>query len=574
VPINGFLVTHLTLFTYKTSREKKIVLSKFMKIKGDFGKSFLQYSPILVGIFIMLPRLLSPNFGFFDDASALAKAQEFWTGNLNPVLGADGGRFRPLYWLYYAILYRIFGIHPLGFFIGNLLLFSILIFFTIRMALALGINEKVAWIVGLVFALANPVIENIYTLCKLELLQVPLILLLLFGCELYVRIKKWYWKSIFFLLLGGIAFLVCITKETGVLLIPASLISLIMYWLWGKFNHPLAQKGLAKRIILLWASLIGGIAFIIISSILMNHFIYSVSSGNINFHPDWLYSQFRILVDWMLRDYLYLIPLCLGAFVALFKKSNRNYLPLLLECACWVFVWVSVYIPWMYLPEYYLLPVALISAIICGILISLNINLLRSNLLERRIALICLSLSAILFAITIPNLVTNARLQMAMDSANADMLTFIVDKAPQNSTIWINIQEPNEYVNEFVLWVNQINNRPDLKVDYFHGQDLLTSEASSQALWIVSAHLENQFYPSVRMGVYENTSNAWNKNLENYLNGKGEQIDYIRYSMQNFNFDPMRFFCPLAGSLHYCQVPNNPIDNRIFAYGWSIERIP
>jgi hypothetical protein len=371
-----------------------------------------------------------------------------------------------------------------------------------------------------------------------------------------------------------LVFLACNTKETGVLLVPSSLASLLIYWLWSKINHQLDQKALKKRMILLGASLIGVIAYLIISSVIKNSFLLSTGSSNFNFNPDFLYSQFRILGDWIIRDYLYLLPLGLGALVALYKKSNRNYLPHLIECVFWIFIWAAVYIPWLYLPEYYLLPVALIFAILCGTLISINISMLRAKNVGRIIGLISLSLSALLFAITIPNLATNARLQMTMDSANADMLAFIVDNAPQNARIWINIQEPNEYVNEFVLWVNQIKNRPDLQVDYFHSQDLPTAEANSLALWIVSAHLENQFYPSVRMGIYENTSNAWNLNLENHLNGKGEQIDNIRYSMQNINFDPMRFFCSLAGSLHYCQVPNNPLDTRILTYGWTIVRVP
>ncbi|MCX6554767.1 MAG: hypothetical protein NTZ12_07105, partial [Candidatus Aminicenantes bacterium] len=179
-----------------------------------------------------------------------------------------------------------------------------------------------------------------------------------------------------------------------------------------------------------------------------------------------------------------------------------------------------------------------------------------------------------LFAFTIPTLVTNARLQIVIDRSNAEMLAFIVKNAPQRSTIWINIQEPNEYVTEFILWVNQVSDRPDLQVDYFHGQDLITAEAKGQEIWIVSPNIENQFYPSVRMGVYENNSKTWNQILEIYLNGKGEQIDGIHYSFQILIFDPIRFFCPLMDLPSYCQVSINPLDDRIFSYGWTIDRLP
>jgi hypothetical protein len=161
-----------------------------------------------------------------------------------------------------------------------------------------------------------------------------------------------------------------------------------------------------------------------------------------------------------------------------------------------------------------------------------------------------------------------------IDRSNAEMLAFIVKNAPQRSTIWINIQEPNEYVTEFILWVNQVSDRPDLQVDYFHGQDLITAEAKGQEIWIVSPNIENQFYPSVRMGVYENNSKTWNQILEIYLNGKGEQIDGIHYSFQILIFDPIRFFCPLMDLPSYCQVSINPLDDRIFSYGWTIDRLP
>lgn len=541
---------------------------------AELVKKILLYSPVVLGIFIMLPRLFSPHFGFFDDAAGLARARDIWAGHWTLVIEADGGRFRPLYWLYYAFLYRIFGLHPLGFFVSNLVLFLILIFCVIRLVLSLGITWKAAWVAGLVFALAGPVMENIYTLCKLELLQVFWILLLLFCCGAYLHIGKRYWKLTFLLLMAGIAFLVCNTKETGILLVPASLISLLIYWLWGKLNHQIDEAVIRKRIILWWASLIGVLAYLIVSSYFRKQFLISTSSGNFNFSLSWLYSQFRLLIDWMIRDYLYLLPLGLGALVALLKKSNRSVIPLLLECGCWAVIWTAVFIPWMYIPEYYLLPIAVIFAISCGLLLSLNTSLLRGKRVERIIALVCLSMSILLFCLTIPNQVTNSRLQIAIDNVNAEMLEHIVKNAPQRSTVLINIQEPNEYVAEFALWVNQIDARPDLQVDYFHGQDLTTTKTGGQETRIVSPYLENQFYPSVRLGVYENTSEEWNQNLDSSLSGQDIQLDTIQYSFQLLNIDPMRFFCPLTDSISYCQVPSNPIDTRILTYGWKIVRIP
>ena len=541
---------------------------------AELVKKFLLYSPVLVGALIMLPRLFSPHFGFFDDAVGLARARDIWAGNWTLVMEADGGRFRPLYWLFYAFLYRIFGLHPLGYFLGNLVLFLLLIVSVIRLVLSFEINWKAAWVAGLVFALAGPVMENIYTLCKLELLQVFWILFLLFCCGAYLRISKWYWKLTFLLFMAGITFLVCNTKETGILLIPASFTSLMVYWLWGKLNHQIDKTVMRKRIILWWASLIGVFAYLIVSSLYKKQFLINPSSGNFNFSLSWLYSQFRLLIDWMIRDYLYLFPLALSALVALINKSNRSVIPLLMECGCWAVIWAAVYLPWMYIPEYYLLPIAIIAVILFGLLLTLNTSLLRGNRVERIIASVCLSISILLFCLTIPNQVTNSRLQIAIDSVNAKMLEQIVKNAPPKSTVLINIQEPNEYVSEIILWLNQIYARPDLQVDYIHGQDLTSIKASSQETWIVSPYLENQFYPSVRLGIYENTSRAWNQNLDSSLSGQEIQLEKIQYSLQLFIIDPMRFFCPLTDSISYCQVPSNPLDTRILTYGWKIIHIP
>jgi hypothetical protein len=521
----------------------------------------------------MLPRLFSPNFGFFDDAASVVRAQEIWAGNWNLAIEGDGGRFRPLYWFYYAFLYRISDTNALGYFIGNLVLFLIIIFCIIRLALALGIKKKVAWTVGLVFALAGPVIENIYTLGKSELLQVLWILLLLLCCEIYFRFNKRYWKAIFLVFMVGIVFLACNTKETSILLVPASLVSLLIYWAWGKYTRQPNQSAFRKGVLLWWVSLIGVTAYLILSSIYMNNFIVGAGDGWFNFNPKWVYGQFRVLLDWMLRDYLYLVPLALGALVALFKKSNRGYIPLLLNCATWLFIWMVVYIPWMYIPEYYLLPVALISAILFGLLLSLTLSLIRDNHTKRILAMVSLSASALLFACTIPNQITNARLQLAVDRANAEMLSYVINNAPQGSTVLINIQEPNEYMYEITLWVNKVSDRSDIHVDYVHGQNPITTEFSSHEIWIISPYMEHQFYPSVRLGVYEHTSKAWNKSLDIILKGTGERINDLHASFQIFNFDPMRFFCPLTKSLPYCQVANNPLDNRIFTYGWTVDRI-
>jgi hypothetical protein len=538
-----------------------------------FNKRILLYSPLLLCVLVMLPRLLSPQFGFFDDASALIRAQQIWAGQWNLFSEAVGGRFRPVYWLFYALLYGVFGKHPFGFFLWNTVLFLIITFLLIRLALALHLGEKASFLVGLTFVVAGPVLENVYTLCKLELLQAVWILFLLSSCGLYVRARKWYWKTGVLLLMAGLVLLTCGTKETGVLLLPASLISLLISAIWYFFKGRQDRDGLEKRIALFLASLIGVIGYFILSSIYLRHSLITARSDNFSYDLFQLNSQIRLFIDWMLRDYLYLIPIGALSLTIVFKKNNGPTLQLILECAAWGIVWVMIYFPWLYFPEYYLLPLALAAALICGVFYSLLTSHPSKSPGFRYFTWGALGLSGLLLLLTLPNQITNAHLQLSIDRANAKMLAYVVEFAPRDSKLWINIQEPNEYVTEFQLWVNQIDDRQDLQVDYFHKQDLRDELASGNEIWIVSPYMENQFYPSVRMGVYAHTSRAWNEKLKIHLNGESIQAADINERFLLANIDVMRFFCPVATKLPYCQVPSAPLDRRLFTYGWIVERV-
>jgi hypothetical protein len=279
-------------------------------------------------------------------------------------------------------------------------------------------------------------------------------------------------------------------------------------------------------------------------------------------------------VDWLFRDYLYLVPIGLVSLLVIFRKLNRDLLVLLVELLVWFALWLGVYIPWIFTQEYYLLPLAISAALICGIFFSLSLQLLRNSSPLRFLAVGGLVLSGLLLVLTFPSQIGNGRLQLAMDRANAKMLAYVVEQIPQDSAVWININPPNEYVAEFTTWVNQLSNRPDLRVDYFHSQDLAEVLSRGAEVWIVSPFMENQFYPSVRMGMSELPAREWNASLEKYLAGRGLVVSEVRESFQSSNLDPLRFFCPLVRPFSYCKVPNAPLDRRTFAYGWKIIRVP
>ncbi len=531
------------------------------------------YSPLLLCVVIMLPRLLSAQFGFFDDAVTLTTAQRIWTGQWS--LGPDpNGRFRPGYWLFYAFLVRLFGKHPFWYFLTNLVLWLAITYGLIRLARGFGLGRGAAWLVGLTFVLSGPVIENVYTLSKPELPQSVLMLLLLLACGLYQHLDSRPRRSILFLVMVVLVFLACTTKETGILLAPAAVFSVFVTWAASHSAHQPDGRALRSRLVLLWTSLIGVILYSSLSYLILRKNPLAGQSGFFQYGWSWLISQARLLLGWLRRDYLYLLPVGLVALLVIFRKDNQAKLFQVMEPLGWFILWTGVYIPWHYYPEYYLLPAALAAAMLCGIVFALVRPLLAKGGSRRLPAWAALGLSGVLLLLTLPGQISNARLQLATDRANADMLDEIVDRAPRGSAVWMNIQTPNEYVAEFTLWVTQVENRPDLQVDYFHFQDLNAALAQGREVWIVSPFMENQFYPSVRVGMSELPTREWNASLDQYLAGRGEPVDEIRQSFQSSNFDPLRFFCPLTRSLSFCKVPNAPLDQRVFAYGWKILRVP
>jgi hypothetical protein len=541
--------------------------------KSPSFRGLLLYFPLLLCVAVMLPRLWSPQLGFFDDAVGLITAKGIWSGQ--GILHGDvNGRFRPIYWLSYAVIYRLAGNTPFWFFFGNLVLFLLITACAIRLALGFGLDSKAAWVVGITLVIAGPVLENVYTFGKPEPLQMVWILLLLLACGLYPRARAWYWKLAAVLGMASLAFLACNTKETGVLLIPATWVSWLMAWVWYRFTGRAGHPAVKQRLALACSSLAGVFSYWVLSSTILKKSLFNSRSGAFNYHFSWIVSQIHLEGFWMVRDFLYLVPIGVIALVFAIRKSNRDCLLPIIECLVWIALWLGVYLPWTYIPEYYLLPVAISAALLCGLFFSLNWKLLAEPLPGKNLAVAALILSGLLLTLTLPSQVSNGRLQLATDRANADMLAFVVQHVPQGSTVWININPPNEYVGEFTLWVTQLENRPDLRVDYFHSQSLAEAQLRGGAVWIVSPYMENLFYPSVRVGMTELPTRQWNEALDQYMAGHGSLIRLIRQSFTSSNLDPLRFFCPLARSLSYCKVPDAPLDHRVFAYGWKIYSLP
>ena len=83
--------------------------------------------PLIIAVFIMLPRLISPQFGLFDDGSMLVEVNRLIEHDWSMVRDIHAGRFRPIYWLYFLFIFAFAGPTPFWFFFGHLVLFLIIL---------------------------------------------------------------------------------------------------------------------------------------------------------------------------------------------------------------------------------------------------------------------------------------------------------------------------------------------------------------------------------------------------------------------------------------------------------------
>lgn len=543
-----------------------------MSSQGE-SRGLLSYLPLMMIPLIMLPRLISSQFGFFDDAVILSNSEGILGDSWSPTEEAAYGRFRPMKWYYYAFIYSIVGKDPFWFFVGNTVLWMALTYGLIFLVRALGGNRAQVLTACILFAMNSSTMESTYTLSKTELLQLPWILLSILLIGILTKSTLQRWLGVF--LSSMAVFLACLFKETSVLIFPISLGWSLLTWVQMRIFKTSNPASFQAKRNLFCASILGVSAYILLrSKYIPFGFIEEGYPSHYNFTLEHIKNNARIWADLLIRDYLYLIPLFILPLIGIVRRQRINHLDKVFDSGIWISVWIGLLIPWIFTQEYYLMPFALGAAYLGSSLLGWNLDILRGSRSNWRIpSAIPLVIALTFFLLTIPSLATKARAQLAIDAANDEMLTYVLENAPQDSVLLINIQDPNEYVGNFITLVNDIGGRQDLIVEHFQFQDSTLKGWDKKEILIVSPFVENQFYPSMRMGVFEMPSRTWNTSLLEYLGDQGESVLEIKNSSRSALIDTPRAFCFLVPSLNFCQRPHSPLDNRLFAYGWEIYRL-
>lgn len=537
---------------------------------------------VLLATFLMAPRLASPRFGLLDDGVALhvsrAILESADAGDLTLIfrLERDRGRFRPVYWAYYAGQYAIWGANPLGFFVGHWLSF-VLTSLLVYGCVAVATNDRRASLFsGLAYLLSPPVVESYYTLSKPE---PPLALWLAASLFFLVhsrattvsnlgRRRGLFAASAFFVLLAYF------TKETAHAMLLVSGLWMVHRLGAGPAPRDQADFDLLRRYF---------VANLLIVGLYWGaHWVFGIAAipaGEDSRHyaltADRMFSGLLKHVAWYLRDFPFLVPVT--AFFVVIRRRGSDILasmrtPLVASAALWLVAWTVVMLPWHSTLEYYLLPACIGAAIISGIGLSAASRCIadshRATRLISKSALIC---AVVLTPCVLANALTTGRIQVAVDWSNSRLIDYLALNVPGHGTVLVNLPEPNEYVGEIGAHLAVLKERRDITVGHL---DSLEGELGS-GIFVVTPLIKNQPLPTVRTALYESGANTRNAELHARFARGAKRVyhEVQRVPLLLLALDEPA--CPLlirAGILDgvYCGARRPILDTRIFEYGWEV----
>jgi hypothetical protein len=547
-------------------------LESNLRLKPSWIAKYWIYTPLLVCILIMLPRLISPHFGLMDDGRALTIAQGILHGKWDLGWDVIAGRARPIYWTAFAFWYLLAGGHPFWYFLGNLIVFSATTFLLIRLVSELGGSDLQAWLTGMIFVLSTSVIEDVYTLSKAENFQVLLMLsaigLVVLAARLSGGLRVWL-----LLLTSAILLLVaCFTKESTLLLLPIAFVWWAIAWL-GRLKHFLSATFIEKVSRWLMAcSLVSSLVFYLGRTLLLS----SSKILGVGQSSEFYFDRNNILNGivrwggWILRDFIWLLPMALIVLVWCLINRRWPRSALWWLAGVWMAFWLGMYIPWHFAVEYYLLPFAAGTAILSGgLLVELTDMVKHPSRLWRWVGIGTLSLTALLLLLTQANSLTDASIQLAQDKANTSVLEYIAQNAPARSKVMVNIQLANEYIEQMQLMLANFYHRSDIQLVIYQGEDLSHQIIKAQKTYILLADLVNQPKMTVRMGLDEPSLQVWDASVMPALSSWNE-VYQVSENPPILTVDFPRLLCSVIKRGNYCSAAGGLLNYKQLHYQWSV----
>jgi hypothetical protein len=518
----------------------------------------------------MLPRLASAQFGLLDDGNTIKVSQTILSGHWNPGWENYRGRFRPTYWLYYAMVYWLVGNNPQGFFITHMLLFTATTAVLIYLVWTTSKIPLQAWLTGIVFVLSGPIIENFYTLSKGEPIQVFCFALGVLWIVLLNRTKDIWKKGLYFLGAATLVGIAWLAKETTLVLLPISIGTLVIGWGIRRFRF--GKVAILPRLAAVSAVSLAGLSFFL----LRNHYI-QVGITEMGYSSQYSFQMKALLASavrwagWLVHDFPYLAPLLLWVIVVIILNRRIDRFSWYLDTTVWMAGWIMIFIPWVFTQDYYIYPFVIGSALLSGLAASQAILYLRGHGAGITIfSAACLLASLLLFGTTLANNVTTARMQLTVDSANQEVVEYLAKNTPSGGQVLVNLNANSEYIPEMGFHFDKLYNRPDINLAQFTVEKLVTSQPSL----IVSPDVKNQPLLTVRMGFYEEGSAERNQLLINSLARAGIPVHIVERKFKMFNIDLPRLLCPFVQVHRYCSVSAPVVNQRELSYRWFVYAYP
>jgi len=527
-----------------------------------FAANWWWLIPILLGIVIMLPRMASPQFGMEDDGNSIIRAQKMVAGTWTPADDVGAGRFRPLYWLSFGLVYALAGQNPFWFFLYNTLVLTCTVLLLMYLTRRHRASMVQTSLVGALFVLSGPIIESFYTLTKIEPLQVLLILAAISLAFLAAESRGLAFRALLALLTWTAAFLAFLSKETTLVMIPIALVWVAAAWF---FKAPRPQQTALQ--LLLGAFIVAALAFWLARS----HYVLPHAPG---YAAQYQFSIYQILVSayrwggWLIRDFPYLLICAIMLGLEMKRGTVGQKGGLLFASAVWMGGWAAIFLPWVYTVEYYILPFAAGCALFCGLLIGDMVDGLRSGPgAQRGWSTVGLGIVSVLFLTTLGNNYSNARLQLAIDSQNENLLDVLAASVPTGGRVLVNLDSSNSYVRNTARHLQVVRGRSDLTVLPFAMEETLPGD------YVLTFSIENQPMFFVRLGTSETSARQKNSRLKKFIGPQVQPVHDTQVTYTQSNINLVRLAC-LAVPLDFCDSGIPLVDTRPLSYGGSIYRVP
>jgi hypothetical protein len=521
----------------------------------------------------MLPRIASAQFGLFDDGATLRVSRAIWDGEWSPSWEEGRGRFRPFYWIYHALVYRVAGEKPQIFFAGNAVLFAATTAGLIYLVHLNGGTPLQAVMSGLLYALSGPAVENSYTLSKPEHIQVFWLLTGFLLVSWLPRLRASWQRAVVSTLLFLSAFMALISKETSLIMLPLGVCWLVSGWGYRRLRW--ASVDLQGRLYYLVTFTLASAGFFLARSFYISGGLAAQGySGQYDFNIRGMLAAAVRWAGWLLRDYAYLIPILLIILVWILVKKRISETTIYVDLAIWMGAWVVIYLPWIYTQEYYLLPFALGAAAFSGLAVGEAVTLYaRWGRSGRFFTAVCLGFALVLFLITIPNNVTSARIQLAVDAVNADMLTYLAQHTPSGGMVLVNLPKTSQYIREIQTLLAELYGRGDVSIQPLTGKGIPEIESKPSTVLVASPYIDNNPLLTVRLGLYEDNVDQRQAILQEALRDVPEPVFITERGYPLFYIDVPSLVCWIGLASDYCEASVGLIDRRDFVYRWNLYQI-